>query len=250
MIKTKLKSFIHTAPDIILDLLAPRKCAGCKKEKEILCKECVDSSFKFGASCVFCNFKNNTGRICAQCRKTNNPNFERVLWTGEYKNALKNSIWELKYKQRKELAAPLAALLYKKFLEFYPKYKKENFFATPIPMHSNKKFERKYNQSEILAKEFSKLSGISFSNAIIKIVDTKAQVENKTKSERIKNLKNAFDKNYAAIQPPNSSVIILIDDVTTTGATFLHASYALRKVEGRAPKIICLAIAHGYGNVF
>ena len=233
----------------IFNILAPRYCAGCSKIGEMICKNCADKSQKQGASCVFCNQRNGTGKICAKCFGANEDRpIDRILWVGEYKNALKNAVWELKYKKRKELAKPLAKLIFKKFTEFYPKYKLENFIITPIPMREKKENKRGYNQAKLLANEFGKISGITVLNLIQKNKETITQVETKTKEERMKNLENAFSVNIDLSDPSKvwvNKTIIIIDDVATTGATFLHAASALKK-EG-FDKIICLALAHGYG---
>ena len=228
---------------IILEILAPRTCAGCGKSEETFCSLCAKTAYKFGASCIFCNQRNGTGRICPKEGRLT----ERMFWAGEYKDALKNAIWELKYKKRKELAKPLAKLIFKKFIEFYPKYKPENFTIIPIPMHEKKENERGYNQAKLLADEFGKISGIAVLNLLQKNKETLAQIETKTKEERMKNLESAFEVNKKIDPSPAwvNETIILIDDVATTGATFLHAASALKK-EG-FDKIICLALAHGYG---
>lgn len=233
----------------ILNIISPRACAGCKKEKEIFCAKCADEAFKYGGACIFCNQRNGTGKICSLCKKTYEPVFKKTLWAGEYKNALKIAIWELKYKQRHELTKPLGKLIFKKFSEFYPKFKKEDFLVIPIPMHPKKQQKRRYNQAELLAQEFGKLSGIAMKNDLLfKVCDTKTQVETKTKEERIKNLSEAFMVKGQG-SSINNKTIILIDDVATTGATFIHASRAIQKTSplGGEVKIICLAVAHGYG---
>lgn len=234
-----------------MDAVAPRYCAGCRAEKEILCAECIDASFRFGASCIFCNVRNSTGRICGRCRKIYEPGFEKALWAGEYKNALKSAVCEFKYIKRKELASPLGKIIFKKFKEYYPKYKPENFIIIPIPLHPKKEHSRGFNQAELIVKEFGKLSSIPLLvSSLIKIANTKTQVETKTKEERIKNLERAFvfDPNRVWVKTNSvwmNKTIILVDDIVTTGATFVHASRALNKAGTQ--KIICLAVAHGYG---
>ena len=246
-----IKTIIHKFKKLALDIFAPRKCAGCKKRNESFCAGCVRESFKYGAGCVFCNFRNNTGKICKQCRiKYEAPVFQ-ILWAGEYKQPVKNAVKELKYKKRLELAQPLGELIYRKFTEYYPKHQKEDFAVMPIPMHPKKEYARGYNQAQLLAREFSKLSGILLPTSdfqLLKVTDTKTQVETKKRDERIKNLEGAFaisTKNDPNLVWVKDKTIILIDDVATTGATFMHASRALQKAGFE--KIICLAIAHGYG---
>ena len=263
--KNEIKAIVHKLKTFTLDVFAPRKCAGCKKRNESFCAECSRQSFKYGAGCVFCNFRNNTGKICRQCQKQYSAPILQILWAGEYKHPVKNAVKELKYRSRLELAKPLAELIYKKFIEYNPKYEKENFVAIPVPMHPKKEFIRGYNQAQLLAEEFSKLSGIELATYLEKSTDTQTQVETKKREERIKNLDGAFVvniKNDLSSTWVKNKTIILIDDVATTGATFMHASLALSstlrdepsssdsnesKVKGRAPKITCLAIAHGYG---
>ncbi len=247
--KQWFNALIHKLVNSFLDLLAPRYCAGCLKEKEIFCNFCSNFSFRYGASCVFCNFRNNNGKICTKCKKDWKPNFFQVLWVGSYFGALKNAITELKYKKRKELIVPLAELIFKKFKEFYPNYKNKEFVIIPIPLHPKKERNRGFNQASLIAQEFSKLSDILvFDNILLKKIETKAQVETKTKEERIKNLESVFeiDKKKLVACGTQHTTIILIDDVVTTGATFLYASLELKKVFPNK-KIFCLAIAHGYG---
>lgn len=239
-----IKAIIRKFKNFALDIFAPRKCAGCGKRNETFCAECLRQSFKYGAGCVFCNFRNNTGKICRQCQTKYEAPIFQILWASEYKNPVKNAVKELKYRQRTELAQPLGMLIYKKFLEYRPKYNKEGFAVVAIPMHPAKESNRGFNQAELIAKEFGKLSGINvLTDFLQKTANTKTQVETKKKDERMKNLENAFvcDPSQAWV----SKTIILVDDIATTGATFMHASRALKKAGFE--KIICLAIAHGYG---
>lgn len=246
--ETKIRKLIHKYQNHFLDLLAPRNCTGCNERNEILCDKCLRISFKPGGSCVFCNFRNNTGKICRECRKIYEPGFEKIFWAGEYGKALKNAVIELKYKKRKELAEPLGQLIFKKFKEYYQNYTEENFLIIPVPLYPKKEYERGFNQAELIAREFSKLSNISIAaDLLLKIKDTRAQVETKNRESRIKNLESAFLANQKKLMTygMERKTIILVDDVATTGATFLHISRTLSRAG--FSKIICLAIAHGYG---
>lgn len=252
--KTGWKNNIHTLGSRILNLILPRYCAGCKKSNEAFCENCLALSYKYGAHCLICGQRNNSGKICPEhlMGRLN------ILWAGRYDGALREAVRQLKYRKRKELAEPLANLLCKKFKEIYPKIKYEDCAVIPIPLHFKKEHERGFNQAELLARDFSQLSKVQLlTNALIKIKETPAQVEVKDKEKRIKNLEGAFSVNLPPLNPllikegkTGVVTIILIDDVATTGATLIHAARALEKSglpAGKAgvQKIIGLAVAHG-----
>ena len=65
---------------------------------------------------------------------------------------------------------------------------KDNHAIIPIPLHFKKEYERGFNQAELLAREFCKLSNIQcLTNVLIKTRETKAQVAVDNKELRIKN---------------------------------------------------------------
>jgi len=89
-----------------------------------------------------------------------------------------------------------------------------------VPLHLAKWQKRGYNQSHLIAKEFSKLTGIPYlASSIVRIKATESQV-GKSGQNRRKNLQNAFalnKTNNCDFQLPDH--ILLIDDVVTTGTT-------------------------------
>ncbi|MDP2668721.1 MAG: double zinc ribbon domain-containing protein [bacterium] len=130
-----------------------------------------------------------------------------------------------------------------------------NFLAIPIPLHFKRQYERGFNQAELLAREFSKITGIAMRNDILKkIKETPAQVEVQNKELRLKNLENAFEVSLPPHRPSLlrrgaeggvvlEKTIILIDDVSTTGATLMHAATALKNAG--AKEIVGFVVAHG-----
>ena len=259
----------------ILDFLIPRRCAGCGKSNEAFCPVCRKASLQKSAGCLLCGFRNNTGEFCSDCRRKYAPPLKSVIWAGRYDGELKKALWELKYGKRRELARPLAEMLAEKFAMFCENSRQAsiledlaqrdgasrairqqadmrvlqnaalvgNFITIPIPLHFKRQYERGFNQAELLAKEFSKITGIAMRNDILKkIKETPAQVEVQNKELRLKNLGDAFQislSNPIAKWP----TIILIDDVSTTGATLMHAADALKK--SGAKNITGLVVAHG-----
>ncbi len=124
------------------------------------------------------------------------------------------------------------------------------FVVVPIPLHFKRQHERGFNQAELLAKEFSKITGIEMRDDVLeKTKETPAQVEVQDKELRLKNLEGAFKLNLPPLNPLLSKEgrgvveIILIDDVATSGATLMHAARALKNAG--AGEITGLVVAHG-----
>ncbi|MDO8523493.1 MAG: ComF family protein [bacterium] len=230
----------------ILDFLIPRRCAGCGGDNEVFCRACRAASFQKSAGCILCGFRNNTGEFCPDCKRKFAPPLKSVLWAGRYDGELKKAIWELKYGKRRELARPLAEMLAEKFLNMrvlQNAVPAGNFLIIPIPLHFKRQYERGFNQAELLAREFSKITCITMRNDILeKTKETPAQVKIENKELRLKNLEGAFKVSLGTPVTKWPS-IILIDDVATTGATLMHAAEALKNAG--AKEIIGLVIAHG-----
>jgi len=98
-------------------------------------------------------------------------------------------------------------------------------YILPIPIHKSKLKVRNYNQSALLAEGISKVSGIPFSDKMLsKYAKTPSQTD-KTREQRIENLKNTF-----SVAKPEAIIgkhILLVDDILTTGATLEAAGSLL-----------------------
>ncbi len=169
---------------------------------------------------------------CDSCIEKNiNFNFSRSVFN--YKPPISNLIQRFKYGAQKYHGRYFAEELYKIFL-------KENFpcdLVTFVPMSEERFEETKYNHAEVIASEFSKLSGIELSLSIKKVKETPRQAT-LSLNERLKNLKSAFRVNKKAVKDKN---VIVIDDVLTTGATCDTISKLLKK--NGAQSVIVLTVA-------
>lgn len=99
-------------------------------------------------------------------------------------------------------------------------------FLIPVPMHKKAKNIRGFNQSELLAKKISELSGIPYeANAIVKTKNTPPQ-HLLSRSERMKSLDGTFK-----LVKPNltGKRILIIDDILTTGATVRYLANEIKK---------------------
>lgn len=160
---------------------------------------------------------------------------------------VQESIKELKYKRRSEASMILIGEALGHIEEYIwenlQSLSQEKIVFVPIPEHSSKESWRGFNQSVLLAKIISKnIEGSVVENVLIKNIKTLPQARLK-RGLRLKNVANTMTaKNNLDSKIP----YIVIDDVTTTGATFDEARRVLKNAG--AKKILCIALAHGYAR--
>jgi len=213
----------------ILDFVFPSVCLSCGKGGVDLCLECLSDSpvaERESAKWIF-------------------PLFD-------YRHPpIKKAVWLLKYSSKRRLAKIFAEALYFRILEELAELEvMENFrqpILIPIPLSKKRQRERGFNQAELICRELIKLdTGKNFTlaeNVLIKPKDTEHQARIEDRGKRLKNLIGSFAvKNSKEIQTIKDRNIILIDDVTTTGATLNEAKKTLKLAGAR--KVIAFAVAH------
>src|SRR5574344_1001248 len=193
--------------------------------------------------CYFCGSSKECVKMCSKCY--NELDFlpvgvkriidgVKIYCAGVYSKNLQKMIRGIKYHRQRDLAYFTAKFM----LEYFTKITAEkDFQILPVPIFEKRKKQRKYNHMELVAEEISKLSGFDCNFQLIKrIKDTKPQY-NLKKTDRIKNLTNAFevDKN----QLFSGKKVLLIDDICTTGSTFEEIIKTLKKAG--VEDITCLA---------
>jgi len=202
-------------------LLFPERCPFCGKlveANEIACKDCYET------------LRRKHSPI------TGGAGGFRCVSSFPYGGKVRRAILRVKYHDRVQYIPQLAAILADDIKSVYGE---ESFdLITAVPMHKKDIKERGYNQSEILAKELSKLLDIPFTDTIVKIKRTKKQ-HNLRFTERKTNLSGAFkliDKDIVT-----GKRILLIDDIITSGYTLGLCGKVLAKA--KPTKICCATIA-------
>lgn len=174
---------------------------------------------------------------------------ERVIAVFAYhEERVRQLVWELKYRGNRAVARQLARVLMDILShELAERALSDNFrdpLLVPMPISGRRRAERGYNQCEILAEELKKLdtSGLLYylPSALVKHVHTNPQTLTAAREKRLENVRGTM--RVAQDTSVAGRNVIVLDDVTTTGASFAEACRAL-KAAG-AKKILCVAIAH------
>ena len=109
----------------------------------------------------------------------------------------------------------------------------------PVPLHRRRKWQRGYNQSELLCKAMAEvLHKPVVTGNLIRRRYTTSQTR-KNRQDRMDNMKEVF-----AVRHPERLVdrhILLVDDIITTGATIENCYFALRDIPGLRISIAALA---------
>lgn len=228
----------------ILNCLFPSSitCFVCgdevRESKHCLCDRCESEIPSVKKFCLKCGSPiYSSAKYCLTC-KNNVRHFDVARSPLIYKDSVAKAIKEFKYDGKTYLAKHFASFMFEEFLKFKNELLPIDIIV-PIPLSAERLIQRGFNQAELLAKELSKLTKIeTVTNCLVRIKNTSTQTALSFK-ERQENLEDAFkveNKNLV-----KGKVILLIDDVLTTGSTTSHASEKLKRAGAKAVYVLTAA---------
>jgi len=235
----------------LLDLIYPRSCHLCNQPEDgYLCVTCCEHLPRIEEPhCQKCG-EPFDGNISSEFKC---PNCQNLKLTFDFAIAnMKNHpksrqlVQDFKYGKQHHLATPLAERCWDT-IQTDPRLhhcmeEPHSWLLCPVPLHWKRKLKRTFNQSELIAKELSKLSGIPWQNLLKRSKSTGTQTR-LNRHERLKNIQSAISLK-SSVKPPSGISIILIDDVFTTGSTAEACSKVLKK-HGIAQNLIVLTALRG-----
>lgn len=205
----------------LLDLLFPPRC--------ILCHKIMDSSRE--PVCDSC------GRfvLTQEAKIRSGKHFSRCVSPFAYQGMVRDSIRRYKFLGRRFYAKTyglwLAAAISRELGDFD--------LMTWVPVSRKRLRKRGYDQSRILCEETALQLGVEATACLRKNRNNPAQSSLSGAEKRRKNVAGVYD----VINPEHISGkrILLIDDVTTTGATLEECSRMLHRSGART--VMCAAMA-------
>jgi len=260
---SNLKLKIEKLKIFVLDLLFPKFCLGCQKEGFYVCPDCFKKiEINKFSNCFICGKHTPNNRVCSTCqRKTK---LTGLLIASFWENLLlRQIIYEYKYRFIKDLSIPLSELLviflnHSGFFTQHLPLNIDSYILIPVPLHKKRLIWRGFNQAELLANQLNKYLKIPvINNLIIRSRHTLPQMDIKSQKERRKNIRDAFEianvgiadeslrykRELSFANPIKNKIIILVDDVCTTGSTLEECAKVLKPLKPK--EIWGLVLARG-----
>lgn len=150
---------------------------------------------------------------------------------------MRSAIHRFKYVGRESLSPAFAQLLAYAW-SAYPELHGVDGIAS-VPMHAVALQQRGYNQADLLAQNLSRLLGLPYLYGLLRRTRPTTSQFRLRRQERQHNLVNAFAV-HASLSVRRRS-LLLIDDVSTTGATLSECVRVLRKAGAQSIQALVLA---------
>ena len=217
-----IRRFAHLAYTECLRFLFPPQCPGCGKSDTYICIACQESIVPTPTLIPERN-------ITALFRYRASPTVKRMLWL-------------LKYRNKYSIADIFGRYLREVIIEHITNdavFHGVDVHVVAMPMSPKNMKVRGKNHARLIAEALVRTIPtltLADENMLKKVKETKRQATIHTKSARLKNL-------VGSMQATNVSgkTIILIDDVTTTGASIAEATRALYKAGAHCVRAYVIA---------
>lgn len=242
----------------LFSVLFPASCRLCAGELADaggigVCRACWEKVESWqGAVCAHCGLpfaspeaERAEDVVCAKCRQGEYA-FDLGRSFGLYRGSLRGLILLLKFRRSDRLAEPLGALLVPVWISTVGDVSPESAVIVPVPLYRSRERERGFNQAELLARGLQhglKKAGSGraprVESGLLRRIKPTLPQTGLTPRMRQENVHGAF-----AVSSPErvrDRLVVLVDDVMTTGATLSACGAALRRAG--ASQIVALTLA-------
>jgi ComF family protein len=196
-------------------------CASCRAAlSRVPLQACATCARSLAGYALPANYR------CGACRQ-NPPSYDRLIALWSYQPPLDAVVQAFKFQRLDYLGRHLATALASEVGSRIGEIDR----VVPLPLHWRRRLARGYNQAERIARPLAGLLGLPFAAALVRRRATPPQ-SLLGREERLANLRQAFNVSRPA--QVRGLRILLVDDVTTTGATLDAAARTLKKAGAAA----------------
>jgi len=229
----------------LLDGLFPHHCALCglRSHRQVpLCLDCESEMPINQDCCERCAIPlpatvagSATARFCGRCLHTPPP-FDRVIAPWLYEEYLAHLIHQWKFHRERRMTALLATLWQQR-----AELRSPVDLLVPVPLHWRKRWQRGFNQSELLCRQLHAtcpaLKSCRIAHRLVTRQRSTAAQAGLDARQRASNLKSAFKVHGSC----DKLRIAIVDDVLTTGTTAAAVAAALATAGASYIEVWCLA---------
>lgn len=213
--------------DSALSILAPYECLGCSAEGYLLCGPCRHGLPPAPELCYRCQRPSKGAYACADCRAFTRLSYVRAGTV--YAGVAKELVLRLKFSGAKRAARDMA-----KRVSGLMEGQSTGTVIVPVPTAAGRVRARGYDQAGLLARELSRQTRLTYLDCLVRVGH--ARQVGADRQRRLHQLEGVFRARSDRLPARH---VILIDDVTTTGATLESAASALgNHVSGRISAVV------------
>lgn len=232
-----MNTFIKDIINEFSIIFFPRRCGFCGEViafDETMCEECKNLKTIESPICLYCA----VGKKDCHCKK-HKHNYKCIIAPYYYEGSVIKAIHNLKFNDNSAIAVRMGIDVAEHINTHYAGIAFD--FVTSIPLSSFRQNRRGYNQAELLAIEISKQLGIPYQKALKKIGRNKSQRTQNARQRKI-NVYGVYDVREKI--KLDNSVILLIDDVKTTGSTLDECAKMLKLNGAKGVYAASVAVVH------
>jgi competence protein ComFC len=217
--------------DILIGFVAPHDCLFCGCEGYVACAWCLPGILQpVPSRCYRCMVLTDDNAVCDKCRRTSR--LKHVWIATEYTEATKLLVHSLKFQRAQAAHQPMAAAM----ADCLPLLTTETI-VTHIPTATSRVRQRGYDHSKLLASALASNKNCIYRPLLARLGQSR-QVGAK-RDERVAQIQDSF--RVVDAQRLKQAHIILVDDVTTTGATIEAAAKLLRQAGAKQVDAVLFA---------
>jgi len=209
----------------MLNAVFPPRCLSCNKFGDWVCSSCWEQIGLIKTPICYRCYKLSEGfKLCPVCRKQ--QALARVIVCAHWHASLKQIVYGLKYRRVRVITNLLGALLNQAIVGQV--HISQDAVVVSVPLHYSRYWQRGFNQAENLASLVAGQNQWPIVKALIRSKPTLPQF-GLNKLARKHNLTNAFILKQGSRQLIAGKIVILVDDIVTTGATLNECAKILRQ---------------------
>jgi ComF family protein len=243
--------------DSVFAVAFPTRCPFCASELTSdlwlrICRDCWASLEPWtGPLCARCGLPFSSSRAldsslaqCGACRRAETA-FDGARSFGLYTGKLRLAVLRVKFNADERLGVRLGELLESIWSSFPQLAESSSTRIVPVPLHPSRRRERGFNQSELLAAGLAHAlkrrhgSAPRIAASCLRRKRATAPQIGLSVAARRENLRGAFE--VVEADALDGRIVVLVDDVMTTGATVSACARALKRAG--AAQVLALTLA-------